>query len=188
MSVQTRAGRRWDESTSAPTRDVEQREAVFESFFERSTDAIWLYDPQAGMVVDCNRAAVELIGAANKHELLPARPEELAPALQADGTPTGERSAPLTALVEQDGGCRFEWMLRHKSGQTVPLEVSSTPIVMGGRNVHIVVSRDISERKRAEASLRDLNLSLERRVAERTAELKTSEARFRALVEHAPEA
>jgi PAS domain-containing protein len=36
--------------------------------------------------------------------------------------------------------------------------------------------------------LLELNQSLERRVAERTAALTTSEAQFRALVEHAPEA
>jgi len=51
-----------------------------------------------------------------------------------------------------------------------------------------VISRDISERKLAERALLELNQSLERRVAERTAELTTSEARLRALVEHAPEA
>ena len=35
--------------------------AVFASFFERSIDAVWLLDQQAGIFVDCNQAAVELI-------------------------------------------------------------------------------------------------------------------------------
>jgi PAS domain S-box-containing protein len=43
-------------------------------------------------------------------------------------------------------------------------------------------------RKEAERKLVELNQSLEHRVAERTAALEASEARFRALVEHAPEA
>src|SRR5678810_1282324 len=47
---------------------------------------------------------------------------------------------------------------------------------------------DITERKKTERELLELNRSLERRVAERTAALTTSEAQFRALVEHAPEA
>jgi PAS domain S-box-containing protein len=52
----------------------------------------------------------------------------------------------------------------------------------------VLVSRDISERKKAEQKILELNQSLEARIAERTAELAESEARFRALVEHAPEA
>src|SRR5258708_2673920 len=52
----------------------------------------------------------------------------------------------------------------------------------------VSVSRDISERKKTERELLELNESLERRVAERTEELATSEAQLRALVEHAPDA
>jgi C4-dicarboxylate-specific signal transduction histidine kinase len=50
---------------------------------------------------------------------------------------------------------------------------------MGGRSIHVIICRDISERKRAARELLELNQSLERRVAERTAALTTSEARFR---------
>jgi PAS domain-containing protein len=39
---------------------------VFESLFERSADAIWLFDPQTGVFVDCNSAAVELMCAGTK--------------------------------------------------------------------------------------------------------------------------
>ncbi len=42
------------------------------------------------------------------------------------------------------------------------------------------------ERARAEAALRDLNATLESRVEQRTAELQSSEARFRTLFENAP--
>ncbi len=44
------------------------------------------------------------------------------------------------------------------------------------------------ERARAEAALRDLNATLETRVVQRTAELVSSEARFRTLFENAPAA
>ncbi len=115
---------------------------MFQLLFERSADAIWLFDPQAGVFVDCNSAAVDW----------------------------------------------FEWVGRRFDGQELPLEITATMIVMGGKKLNLVISRDISERKSAEAALVELNQSLERRVAERTAELETSEARFRALVEHAPEA
>jgi PAS domain S-box-containing protein len=68
------------------------------------------------------------------------------------------------------------------------VEVLLTAVQLGGRRMLVSVSRDISERKETERQLLELNQSLERRVAERTAALTTSEAQFRALVEHAPEA
>ena len=79
-------------------------------------------------------------------------------------------------------------MIRRLDGRDVPIEVSSTALLMDGKSIHVVISRDISERKKAERELRELTLALERRVTERTAALTTSEARFRALVEQAPEA
>jgi len=162
--------------------------SMFQLLFERSADAIWLFDPKAGVFVDCNSAAVELMRAGTKEKLLGARPEELSPALQPDGTSSREKTAQVIALAEERGSHRFEWVARRFDGHEVPLEVSLTPIRAGDRSLHVVVSRDISERKKSERELLELNQSLERRVAERTAELTTSEARLRALVEHAPEA
>src|SRR5437899_242309 len=40
--------------------------SVFQSLFESSADAIWLYDSQSRLLTDCNQAAVELMGAENK--------------------------------------------------------------------------------------------------------------------------
>ena len=97
-------------------------------------------------------------------------------------------SAKVTAEIEKQQSLRFEWIMRHRDGRDVPIEVSCTAITMGGRRVNVVVSRDITERKQAEQETLELNQSLERRVAERTVALATSEARFRALVEHAPDA
>jgi PAS domain S-box-containing protein len=180
--------REWVERTSAPNLPIKQSDTVFESFFERTFDAVWLFDPQAGVFVDCNEAAVKLIGAKCKAELLQMKPEDLSPPYQPGGITSRDRSAEITALVEKNQGYRFEWVMRHMDGRDIPIEVNVTPIVMWGRKVNVVVSRDITERKKAEQETLELNQSLERRVTERTAALTTSEARFRALVEHAPEA
>ena len=177
-----------DESPSAVLSLFDDNPSMFQLLFERSADAIWLFDPQAGVFMDCNSAAVELMRAGTKEKLLGARPEDLSPPLQPDGTSSREKTAQVIALVEERGSHRFEWMARRFDGHEVPLEVLLTPICASGRNLHVVFSRDISERKKSERELLELNQSLERRVAERTAALTTSEARFRALVEHAPEA
>jgi PAS domain S-box-containing protein len=128
---------------------------MFQLLFERSADAIWLFDPQAGVFVDCNPAAVELMRAGTKEKLLGARPEDLSPPLQPDGSTSREKTTQVVALVEEFGSQRLEWTARRFDGHEVPLEVLLTPIHVGVRNLHVVVSRDISERKRTEAALRE---------------------------------
>jgi PAS domain S-box-containing protein len=180
--------RGWAERTSAPQTLLKQTGAVFESFFERTFDAVWLFDPHAGVFVDCNQAAVSLFGAKNKEQLLQVTPSQLSPPVQPDGVSSDERTVQIIALVEKHKGYLFEWMARHMDGHEIPLEVSCTQIINTGRVLNVVIARDVSERKRAEAESRELNQSLERRVNERTDALTTSEARFRALVENAPDA
>ena len=178
----------WDGRPSASQRAPTDTGAVFASFFERSVDAVWLLDQQAGIFVDCNQAAVELIRAENKQQLLRTRPEDLSPPLQPDGTPSAEKSAKIIEIIQRQKTHLFEWMMRRLDGKDVPIEVSATAVLMDGKGIHVIVCRDISERKQAARELLERNQSLERRVTERTAALATGEARFRALVEHAPEA
>jgi PAS domain S-box-containing protein len=176
------------ESPSAADGLFGQNESVFEHFFEQSVDAVWLLDPQQGIFVGCNEAAVKLIGAENKQQLLHMRPAELSPPLQPDGSRSAEKAAETIATIEKERALLFEWLIRRLDGKDVPIEVSATAVQMGGRSIQVILCRDITERKRAERQLVELNQSLERRVIERTAALSTSEARLRALVEHAPEA
>ena len=135
MKIPVMEERDWSERTSAPKPPLKQTDAVFESFFERTLDAVWLFDPTAGVFVDCNEAAVSLIGAKNKEQVLQLRPEQLSPAIQPDGVSSVERTAEIVALVEKNKNHRFEWMMRHMDGRDVPLEVSCTAIVLDGRNI-----------------------------------------------------
>jgi PAS domain S-box-containing protein len=124
--------------------------------------------------------------AGTKEKLLGARPEDLSPPLQADGTSSREKTEQVIALAEKRGSHRFEWVARRFDGHEVPLEVSMTAICANGRNIHVVFSRDISERKKSEREILELNQSLERRVAERTDALTASEALFRAAFQASP--
>src|SRR5580765_8823582 len=119
MIEPTKTGPEWDESPSAPEVGRTDNRSVFQLLFERSADAIWLFDPHAGVFVDCNSAAVELMRAGTKEKLLGARPEDLSPPLQPDGTSSREKTAQVIALAEERGCHRFEWMIRRFDGQEV---------------------------------------------------------------------
>ncbi|MCI0746177.1 MAG: PAS domain S-box protein [Verrucomicrobia subdivision 3 bacterium] len=177
-----------DESPSAPNASPAHNETMFRQLFERSADAMFLTDPRREIFVDCNQAAVEMMRASSKQQLLLRNPADLSPEFQPDGRSSRERVHEDAALVLSLGRHRFEWRARRMDGTEFPVEVLLTPIQAGDQTLFASVCRDITEQKRAEHELLESTQTLERRVTERTAELSTSEARFRALVEHAPEA
>ena len=171
--------------TEAALRESEQK---FRELFEASSDAIQILDPQERRIVDCNAATLKMVGGVEKKWFLSQPLESLEPERQPDGRPSREAARAWAERALLHGPQRFEWTGKRRTGEEFPAEVLLTPVLLGGRKMMVAVSREISERKKNERELLELNQSLERRVAERTAALTTSEARFRALVEHAPEA
>lgn len=153
MNTGNEAQGKWNQRCSPSGGPSAESEGMFRLLFERSTDPIWLFDPRAGVFVDCNQAAVDLMRCGTKEKLLQTRPFDLAPPFQPDGRPSHEVAVEITQLVERNGGHRFEWLGRRSDGTLVPAEVVATPIVTNGQTLHVVVSRDISERKRAELAL-----------------------------------
>jgi PAS domain S-box-containing protein len=160
----------WNERCSASGSLPRDTESMFHLLFERTADAVWLFDPGTATVVDCNKAAAALMRCEGRTDLIGKRAIELSAPVQPDGTPTVESVARRIAETLKSGNSRFEWTARRFDGTELPLEVNATAIERDGKPVFVLVSRDITERKDAEAAL------------------LMSETRFRSLFERSADA
>ncbi|HEY9852885.1 MAG TPA: PAS domain S-box protein [Leptolyngbyaceae cyanobacterium] len=139
---------------------IQKSESKFRALFEKSGDAILLLD--GDVFIDCNQAAVEMIRAKSKQDLLNLHPSQLSPELQPDGRSSFEKANINNALALAKGCLRFEWVHRRMDGTDFPVEVLLTAIPLKDKQILYVVWRDITERKWVEATLRSSERRLRR--------------------------
>src|SRR5919106_6423410 len=175
----------------------------FGRLFEMIRDAVIVADAKTQRIVLWNAAAAKMLGY-SASEALKLRVEELVPESLKDSHRAGITSYARTGHGRYiDSDAPLDLPAVRKNGQEIRVELSLRPI----RPVHdeddgkaqfvLAIIRDVTERKRAEEAVRQLNKDLENRVEERTSqleatiaelernqrELRHSEEVFRLLVE-----
>ena len=131
----------------ATGQDITERKEAEERFrlvFEHSADGLLLSDETG--VVDCNPAALRMLGLSEKQELIGRRPAEFSPLTQPDGTRSDEKSLGIGAATLDSGAMTFDWVHQHVDGHAVPVEISVRHASMRGKRVSVVVWRDQSRR------------------------------------------
>ena len=120
-----------------------------------------------------NRAAAQMLGWRTE-EVLGRNMHELMHHSHADGRHYPEADCPIYNAFRQGLPCRIDGeVLWRADGSAFPAEYSSHPVIEDGVVRGAVATFvDITGRKRAEEALRRTNDELERRVAERTQELR----------------
>ena len=157
---------------------AESARAQLAAIVESSDDAIVGKDLD-GIVTSWNKGAERIFGYAAEEMI--GRP--IAVLFPADRL--SEEDEILARLRRGERVDHFETLRQRKDGQAIDVSLTISPVRdSAGRTIGASkIARDITERKRAEAALRDLNDNLEQRVFERTREL--AEANQRLLAEAA---
>jgi PAS domain S-box-containing protein len=126
-------------------------ETRFRLLFESSPDAILLIDPNdpdtSWPIVDCNEVACTMNG--YRREEMIGQSIDLLNATRGD---PAERKAYLEFLRQQ-GVLHRDGVHLHRDGHIFPIEVSSSLIRFGDRELVLGIDRDITERKQAEEAL-----------------------------------
>ena len=147
---------------------LRESEIKYHSLFDMASDAILLMSN--GRFIDCNERALTVYGC-RRHEIIGARPSDFSPEFQTDGRRSDQKAQELISMALADSPQFFEWEHCRRDGTTFAAEVSITRLDFDGDTLLQAIVRDVTVRKMAERELKELNLRLEERVAERTADL-----------------
>jgi PAS domain S-box-containing protein len=139
-------------------RDISERKRVedalrasedrYRQLFDAESDAIFLIDNETGRILEANNAASALYGY-SREELLTKKNTDLSS--EPEETQQVTRGTP--AISEQVITIPLR-LHRKKDGTVFPVEITGRFFTWQGRSVHIAAIRDITERKRAEETLR----------------------------------
>ena len=126
---------------------------LFKGLFNASPDAIVLIDPHhptiSWPIVDCNEASCRMNG--YTREEMTGQSIDI---LNVTKEKPEDRVAYYNEL-KQKGIIHTETSHRHKDGHIFPIEVLTSIIVIGGREMVLGIDRDITERKQAEMALKE---------------------------------
>lgn len=158
--------------TEKALRESEER---FRTLVETAPEAIYIQTE--GNFAYVNQAALRLFGASQPGELI--------------GTPVLDRILPehrslVAERISELNVARvrvpnMEQGAIRLDGTVIDIDVSATPFHYQGGDGALVFARDITRRKQVEEEILQLNLTLERRVSERTAELEAANRELEAF-------
>jgi PAS domain S-box-containing protein len=163
-------------------RDAEIRlrisEEKFSKAFHNNPDYMTISRLEDGTLIDCNGAFERFTGY--------SRDEAIGRSTLDLGIwAHGEERARFTDVLQRQGWLRdFECTLHGRDGGVMTALLTASAIDLNdGRHYIIAVARDVSEQRRIQREIEELNMKLEARVQERTARLEKANAELGTALE-----
>lgn len=160
-------------------------EQRFKALFEAANDAIFIMKDDK--FIDCNKKTLEIFRC-KKSQIINKSPVQFSPQKQADNSNSTESALKKINAALKGKPQVFEWIHKKLDGELFDAEVSLNKIDIDNEVFIQAIVRNITERKKAEEQIRNLNENLEQKVKERTHELEQSEQKFRDIAELLPQA
>lgn len=130
-------------------------DARFRTLFEASHEALFVLDEQH--LIDCNQAALDMVGVSSKEAFRRLNPCDFSPPKQPCGTPSSVLVTNHMATANRQGHHHLEWILRrYDNGAEVPVEITLSAMDLDGHPALLATVRDLTERKQYEERIHQL--------------------------------
>lgn len=145
---------------------LKESELQYRYLFEQNPVPLMIYETATLSIVSVNEAFIREFG---------FQAEEALQLKITDLCREDEKEA-IAAIRQNFGGLSYigEWHHLRKDGTQITVEIDSHGFLYEGNPARIVVINDITERKKVEDRIRELNASLEMKVEERTSLLEAA--------------